>query len=66
MSARKSLRYGWFVATVLFLFASFHTGDQFVISVVLPQIIDEFQISYTSAGLIFTATFFMAFAMAPR
>jgi len=50
---------------VLFLFRSFHTGDQFVISVVLPQIIDEFHISYTSAGLIFTATFFVAFALYP-
>jgi len=65
MNATKSLRYGWFVATVLFLFRSFHTGDQFVISVVLPQILDEFRISYTSAGLIFTATFFMAFALYP-
>jgi len=65
MSVKKSLRYGWFVATVLFLFRSFHTGDQFVISVVLPQILDEFQISYTSAGLIFTATFFMALALYP-
>jgi predicted MFS family arabinose efflux permease len=65
MNVRKSLRYGWFVAIVLFLFRSLHTGDQFVISVVLPQILDEFQISYTGAGLIFTATFFMAFALYP-
>lgn len=27
------------LSTVLFLFRSFHTGDRFVISVVLPQII---------------------------
>ena len=59
------MRYAWFVAAVLFLFRSFHMGDQFVVSVVLPQILDEFQISYTSAGLIFTATFFMAFALYP-
>jgi ACS family hexuronate transporter-like MFS transporter len=65
MNLRKSLGYGWLVAAVLFLFRSFHTADQFVISVVLPQIIDEFHISYTSAGLIFTATFLVAFALYP-
>jgi len=64
-SLRKSLTYGWIVTSALFIFRSLHTGDQFVISVVLPQIIDEFKISYTSAGLIFTATFFMAFALYP-
>jgi len=35
MNLRRSLGYGWSVAIVLFLFRSFHTGDQFVISVVL-------------------------------
>jgi predicted MFS family arabinose efflux permease len=50
---------------MLFIFRSFHTGDIFLISVVLPQIMDEFQITYTSAGLFFTATFFMAVILYP-
>ncbi len=50
---------------MLFLFRSFHTADIFVISVVLPQILDEFQITYAGGGLIFTATFFMAVALYP-
>ncbi len=50
---------------MLFLFRSLHTADIFVISVVLQQILDEFDITYTSGGLIFTATFFMAVALYP-
>jgi len=51
------LKYAWFVAIVLFLFRSLHTADIYVISVVLPQILEEFQITYTGGGALFTATF---------
>jgi ACS family hexuronate transporter-like MFS transporter len=65
MNLRKNLKYSWFITIMLFLFRSFHTADIFVISVVLPQILDEFQITYTGGGLIFTATFFMSVALYP-
>lgn len=65
MDFRKSLRYSWFVAIILFVFRSLHTADIFVISVVLQQILDEFDITYTSGGLIFTATFFMSVFLYP-
>lgn len=65
MNPRKSLRYAWFMTIILFLFRSLHTAEIFVISVVLPQILEEFQITYTGGGLIFTATFFMAVALYP-
>ena len=50
------------MAAMLFVFKSPHTADIFLISVVLPQILEEFNITYTVAGLIFTATSFMAVA----
>jgi len=50
---------------MLFVFRSLHTADVFLISVVLPQILEEFNITYTVAGLVFTATFFMAVALYP-
>jgi len=65
MGLRKSLRYAWFMTIILFLFRSFHTADIFVISVVLPKILEEFKITYTGGGLIFTATFFMAVILYP-
>ncbi|MDH5390477.1 MAG: MFS transporter [Candidatus Bathyarchaeota archaeon] len=65
MGLRKSLKYAWFMTIILFLFRSFHTADIFVISVVLPQVLEEFQITYTGGGLIFTATFFMAVVLYP-
>jgi len=65
MGLRRSSRYAWFMTIILFLFGSFHTADIFVISVVLPQIREEFKITYTGGGLIFTATFFMAVALYP-
>jgi len=65
MGFRKSLKYAWFMTIILFLFRSFHTADIFVISVVLPQVLDEFQITYTGGGFIFTATFFMAVVLYP-
>lgn len=65
MNVNKSLRYAWFMTLMLFVFRSFHTGDIFLISVVLPQILEEFNITYTVAGLIFTATFFMAVILYP-
>ncbi|MCS7145737.1 MAG: MFS transporter [Nitrososphaerota archaeon] len=52
----KSLKYAWLVAVILFLFRSFHQTDIYVISVVLPQILEEFQITYALAGAMFTAT----------
>ena len=65
MTLRKSLSHSWFITIIFFLFGSFHKADIFVISVVLPQILDEFQIAYTVGGLIFTATFFMAVILYP-
>ncbi|MEM4191188.1 MAG: MFS transporter [Nitrososphaerota archaeon] len=51
-----SLRYAWFVAVILFIFQSLHSADIYVISVVFPQILDEFQITYVLGGALVTAT----------
>lgn len=59
------LKYAWFVAIVLFLFRSLHTADIYVISVVLPQILEEFQITYTGGGALFTATFAFSVLLYP-
>ncbi|MEN3048452.1 MAG: MFS transporter [Candidatus Caldarchaeales archaeon] len=61
----KSLKYAWLVAAVLFLFRSFHQTDIYVMSVVLPQIIEEFQVTYALAGAVFTATTVLSVAFYP-
>ncbi|MEM2153857.1 MAG: MFS transporter [Nitrososphaeria archaeon] len=61
----SSLKYAWTVATILFIFRSLHTADIYVISVVLPQILEEFNITYTSGGAIFTATFAFSVLLYP-
>ncbi len=65
MGTYKSLKYAWFMTIMLFLFRSLHIADIFVISVVLPLILEEFQITYTAAGLVFTATSFIAVILYP-
>ncbi|MCX8200627.1 MAG: MFS transporter [Candidatus Caldarchaeum sp.] len=65
MHVPHSLRYAWLVAVVLFVFRSLHQTDIYVISVVLPQILDEFQITYTLAGAMFTATTVLAVVFYP-
>ncbi len=50
---------------ILFLFRTVHQADQFVISAVLPQIIEEFQMDYVIAGALFTATNILAIAFYP-
>ena len=59
------LKYAWFVAIILFIFRSLHMADIYVISVVLPQILEEFQITYASGGAIFTATFAFSVLLYP-
>ncbi|MEM2506281.1 MAG: MFS transporter [Nitrososphaeria archaeon] len=61
----SSLKYAWTVAIILFIFRSLHTADIYVISVVLPQILEEFNITYTSGGAIFTATFAFSVLLYP-
>ncbi|MEM4522835.1 MAG: MFS transporter [Nitrososphaeria archaeon] len=61
----STLKYAWTVAIILFIFRSLHTADIYVISVVLPQILEEFNITYTSGGAIFTATFAFSVLLYP-
>ncbi|MCX8202873.1 MAG: MFS transporter, partial [Nitrososphaeria archaeon] len=49
----------------LFAFRSLHEADIYVISVVLPQIIEEFQVTYALAGAVFTATTVLSVAFYP-
>lgn len=60
-----SLKYAWAVAIILFIFRSLHTADIYVISVVFPQILEEFRITYASGGTIFTATFAFSVLLYP-
>ncbi|MCX8193639.1 MAG: MFS transporter [Nitrososphaeria archaeon] len=58
-------RYAWFVVVILFLFRSFHETDIYVVSVILPQLLDEFQITYATAGALFTATTILSVVFYP-
>jgi MFS family permease len=60
-----SLKYAWFVAIILFLFQSLHVADIYVISVVFPQILDEFQITYVYGGALITATTVLSVSLFP-
>ncbi len=65
LSKLISLRMAWVVAVILFLFRTFHEADKFVISAVLPQIIEEFQMDYVLAGALFTATTILSVGFYP-
>ena len=65
LSKLTSLKYAWFVAIILFLFRTFHETDIYIISVVLPQIIEEFQITYILGGALFTATTILSVVFYP-
>ena len=60
-----SLKNAWLIAIILFLFQSLHNADIYVISVVFPQVLDEFQITYVYGGALITATTVLSVVLFP-
>lgn len=58
-------KYKWFVVLFFFTFLTIHEADRFIISAVAPQVMDEFKVSYSQLGLVFSLTVLVAAYLYP-
>ena len=59
------LSYKWAIAIIFFIFLTFHQADRFIISAITPQLLDEFKVSYSAMGFLFSATVLVAVVLYP-
>ena len=59
------LSYKWVIAIIFFTFLTFHQADRFIISAITPQLLDEFKVSYSAMGFLFSATILVAVVLYP-
>lgn len=57
--------YRWYVAFAFFLFLVFHQADRFIISGIVPALMEEFGVGYAEMGLVFTASILVATLLYP-
>lgn len=58
-------RYRWLVLSVFMSFVIFHYADKLMISFLTPSIMNEFKITYTEMGMVFTGSLIVASILYP-
>ncbi|MCI4409697.1 MAG: MFS transporter [Thermofilum sp.] len=58
-------KYKWFIVIFFFIFLTMHEADRFIISAVAPQVMDEFKVTYSQLGLVFSLTVLVAALLYP-